>query len=128
MPLSYSLNSFHHAIDQSAHQTVCQTINLALTHFTKRFHMTRPDARPAPMGTNPGAAAPSCVSIEDWDALFAAVTARLAQIAHAHDAPCGDPHGTQALSLLRGSVLECVHDLDQLHAMARQMLAHRAAE
>ena len=128
MPLSYSLKPFHHAIDQSFCQTVCQTINFGLTHFIKRFHMTRTDAPPAPMGTNPDNAASPCVSIEDWDALFAAVTTRLGQIAQAHDAPAVDSGSAQALALLRSSVLESVQDLDQLRTMARQMLDKRAEE
>ena len=65
------------------------------------------------------------VAIEDWHALFSAVTARLTLIAQTQDTPFAEPGGADALTFLQDSVLDCVQDLEQLHAMARQMLVGR---
>ena len=68
------------------------------------------------------------VTPEDWDALFGAIIARLKLMAQAQDTPRAKPRGADALASLRGAVLECVQDLEQLHAMARQVRGRGAAE
>lgn len=110
-----------------SHNVFNQTINRALTHFTKCFPMTRHPAGPQFTSTNLGTEVSPDITTEDWDALFSAVTARLTLIAQPQDTRGAEPRGADALALLQGSVLECVQDLEQLHAMARQMLRRRAA-
>ena len=119
MQSSYRVSPFNKVFNQTIHR--------ALTHFSKCFPMTRYPSRPQFISTNPGAAVWPNVAIEDWDALFSAVTARLTRIAQTQDTPCAEPGGADALAFLQGSVMECVQDLEQLHAMARQMLGRRAA-
>ena len=119
MQSSYRVSPFHNVFNQ--------TINRALTLFSKRFPMTRHPAPPQFTSTNPGATVSPNVAIEDWDALFSAVTDRLTRIAKVHDTPSAELRSGDALALLQGSVMECVQDLDHLHAMARQVLPMRAA-
>ena len=119
MQSSYRVSPFHNVVNQ--------TINLALTLFSKRFPMTRHPARPQFTSTNPGATVSPNVAIEDWDALFSAVTDRLTRIAKVQDTPSAQPRSGDALALLQDSVMECVQDLDRLRAMARQVLPMRAA-
>lgn len=117
MQSSYPVNLVHHAVNQ--------TINRALTHFSKRFPMTRHPERPQSTSTHPGAAVSPSVAIEDWDALFGAVKARLTLIGQPQDALGAEPPTAYALEAARAAVLECVQALDQLHATARQELARR---
>lgn len=117
MPSSYRVNIIPHVVNQ--------TINRALTHFCKRFAMMRHPERPQATSTKPCPVVPPSVAIEDWDALFSAVKARLTLIGQPQNAACAEPPTANALELVRASVLECVQALDQLHATARQELAGR---
>lgn len=75
------------------------------------MHLTNGDARDSLASSAPtSSSAPGGLSIDDWDCLLAAVTARLR--AAVADAPAHLPNG--AGSTLQASVLECADALGQL--------------
>lgn len=63
--------------------------------------------------------------MEDWDAMFAAVTARLALIGQPQYQTSAAKTADERLALVRAAVLECVLALEQLHSTALQRLAKR---
>lgn len=119
MQSSYPVNPFHEAVNR--------TINRALTHFSKRLSMTRHPARPESEPMSPVAAAPGAVAIEDWDAMFTAVKARLTLAAQSSNATTPQPAAADSAQVERlcATVLECVAALDQLQFKALDELARR---
>ena len=117
MQSSYPVNLAHHVVHQ--------TIYRALAHFSNRLPMMRHPERLQSTVTHPEAVVSLGVAIEDWDALFSAVIARLTLIGQTQNARCAEPPTANALELVRASVMECVQALDQLHATARQELVRR---
>ncbi len=111
------------------HNVVNHAINRAQTYFSKRFAMTRHPARPPLTGTHPGASVSPSVAIEDWDALFTAVKARLTLAAHPRDGSTPKPtmSDTAQMERLCATVLDCVAALDQLHTTARDELMKRGS-
>lgn len=62
----------------------------------------------------------SDIAAQDWDLLFSAVTQRLGQCAN-HLLAAGSPQQqTPAVIKFSNDVLECVADLNRLHAALRQ--------
>jgi hypothetical protein len=113
MQLSYRVNPVHHVL------------NRALIHFSKRLSMTRHTERPGSKSmTDPVGAVFPGVALEDWDAMFTAVKARLTLAAQAHAATTSRamPADSAQLDRLSATVLECVASLDQLHSTAREAL------
>lgn len=59
---------------------------------------------------------PDAMVMGDWLALLAAVTGRLRMTAVRQPAVTNDEHALDASSRLRADVLDCVHELERLHA------------
>jgi hypothetical protein len=123
MQLPYRVSTIQHILNQITHR--------ALPHLSKRLPMTRHTARPQHKSNHPGTEVLRGVPVEDWDALFSAVKARLTQIGQPLDPP--GPPGAESptantLQHVRAAVLECVQALDQLHILALEEFARRSRD
>jgi hypothetical protein len=67
-----------------------------------------------PPARAPPASEPPNLTAEEWDGLFAAVSARLERTVSALLTP---PDGSDSVALARVDVLECVEALGQLHTL-----------
>lgn len=85
------------------------------------------DPVPASLSVAPEAPAADLVEValEDWDLLFAAVTARLRKVASSQAPPCPSSAAAFACGDLPTELLECADALDQLRATMTHELTHR---
>jgi hypothetical protein len=124
MQLPYRVSTIQHILNQISRR--------ALPHLSKPLPMTRHTARPQHKSNHPGAPAVlRGVPVEDWDALFSAVKARLTQIGQPLDPPGppgAEPPDANTLQFVRAAVLECVQALDQVHTLALEEFARHGRD